>query len=62
MTALEKAKKVDLALRRLAGDIIDDREGINDDDANAAYEAIESFIRSAPNSSKARLLDILTSN
>lgn len=62
MTASEKAKKVDLALRRLAGDIIDDREGINDDDANTAYEAIENFIRTAPNSSKARFFDILTSN
>lgn len=62
MTASEKAKKVDLALRRLAGEIIDDREGVSDDDAMAAYEAIENFIKSAPIISKARLLDSMTSN
>lgn len=62
MIAAEKAKKVDLALRRLGGDIIDDREGINDDDALIAHEAIGNFIRSAPISSKARLFDILTNN
>jgi hypothetical protein len=62
MTASEKAKKIDFALRLIAGDIIDDREGISDDDANVVYDAIGNFIRSAPASSKVRLFDILTNN
>lgn len=61
MSPSDKSKVIDVALRRLAGDVWDERELMLDDEAGLTYEAIMKVMSMASKSSKARLFDFIKS-
>ena len=60
MSPSDKSKVIDVALRRLAGDVWDEREFIHDE-AGLTYEALMKVINSASKGSKARFFDFIRS-
>ena len=61
MSPSDKSKVIDVAVRRLAGDVWDERELMLDDEAGLTYEAIMKVMSMASKSSKARLFDFIKS-
>lgn len=62
MTNQDKAKKVDAALGQLSSYMLSHKLRVDDASALIAFEAIQNFVFAAPDESKARLFDIMTSN